>query len=187
MSATRCSPASRSMAKFPAKRSCAQFGRSAPINLARAHDNFLAPGAGLFRFHRVLDVALLEPRAQRLQGGNGVALVIKNHVRRIEIHPDIWPGKLLQKSAEGVGSFLAGLEAKLHSLVGKQIRDERNALEQLLKIAVAGFMRQKSGVKGDEFQPEFFRDCRSGFDVVAVFIPRGIRHHAAGALDGFEG
>ena len=69
-------------------------------------------------------MTLLEPRAERLQRGDGVALVIKNHVRRIEVHPNVWPAQLLQKGAERLRRFLARLKAQINAPRGEQIGNQ---------------------------------------------------------------
>ena len=113
---------------------------SAPVDLAGADDHFLAPCARDGGADGVFDVALFEPRSERPEGGDGIALVVKDHVGGIEVHADIWPRQFLEERAERVGVLLAGLEPDVDAEVAEEIGDPGEAVAELGQCGIVVVM-----------------------------------------------
>src|SRR5437868_7102940 len=62
---------------------------SPPIHFAGAEHDFPAPVARFLGSNGVFEVALLQPGAQGSQRFDGIALVVEDHVGRVEIHPEV--------------------------------------------------------------------------------------------------
>src|SRR6266540_2002478 len=152
---------------------CAE--KCAPIHFAGPDHDFVAPGARSRGPVGVLDMTLLQPGAERAQRRHRVALVVKDHVGRVEVHTDVGAVQFRQKSAEGFGALLAGFKSQV------------DAFRQFPESRVVVVVRQKTGVEGHQLQAELLGYDGVRPDVFPVFLPGGIRHETAGATNRFEG
>ena len=187
MSATRWLPASRSMQRFPVKPHGVERGEERlPVHLPLADGHLLAPRAGRLRPHRVLDVALPQPRRERAQRGHGIPLVVEDHVGRVEVHADVLAAERSQERREGVCLLLAGLERDGHLPRREEIRDLPEAGLERGERGVARLVGQETGVERHEAEAQPRRNLGVGLDVPPGLRPGGVGHDAAGAPDAVE-
>ena len=131
-------------------------------------------------------MALLEERRERLKRVDRVALVVKQHVRGVEVDADAGPVEFLEEESQRLGGFLPGLEAKLYAVRVECVGDLRDAAEQLGEAGVALLVRKEAGMKGDQLQAELGSDVGDRLDVGPVSVPMLVRHDAARFLDRVE-
>ena len=160
---------------------------SAPVDLAGADDDLLAPRAGDGGAAGVFDVALFEPRSERPEGGDGIALGVKDHVGGIEVHADIWSRQFLEERAERVGVFLAGLEPDVDAEVAEKVGDPGETVAELGQCGIVFVMGEKPGMERDE--PQSHRLGQRGvlLNVFPVLVPVLVGDNPAGLADGIEG
>ena len=126
----------------------------------------------------------MAPAYERL---DGIALVVKNHIRRVEVYPHIRAIQLLQKTSQRVRCFLPGLESQVDVLVGKQVGHLPQSVEQLLERGILALMRQEPGVKAHQPHVQFAGEPRALLDALPVLVPGGIQNNPTGAADALHG
>src|SRR5688500_3831955 len=139
-----------------------------PIHFARANWDFLAPITVSLRAFRVFDMHLFQPLPERAQRIYRITAIVKNHVRRIEIHAHVRTIQLNQKQLQIVRVFLSGFERELETFAFEHIRDLANAADQFFELRIFVIVRQESGVKSHESDAQGFRDVRDLLDVVPI-------------------
>jgi hypothetical protein len=132
MSATRSSPASRSMHSAPENHGPGQHPEERrPVDLAGAHHHLAAPGARLAGEHGVLDVDLPDVGQQHAERLHRVALVVEDHVGRVEVHAHVRRRQLVEEAHQHPGLLLPGLERQLDPGVGEDPRQLAQAPSSL--------------------------------------------------------
>ncbi len=158
-----------------------------PIDFTGSDHDLFTPGAGGLGSAGVLQMNLTDPRCQRAEGGDGIALVIEQHVRRVEVDADIAAVEPGEELAEGRGVFLAGFKRDLQAVHGEEVGDASDTFEKLGEGGIGFVVGKESGVQGDEPETEMDGDAGIGLEVLPVLFPGGIGNDAAGDADGIEG
>src|ERR1022692_1976844 len=110
MSAMRLLPYSRSMARLTLKTTCLNVEKN-----PRQSTSPVPTGTSSPQVPGTL-VRLPDPRSEDVQRLHRIALVIHDHVRRIEINADVRMIQLVQQSGEFRRGFLAGLQSEQNIL-----------------------------------------------------------------------
>jgi hypothetical protein len=85
---------------------------------------------------RVLDVHLADPAAQHSQRFDRIALIVEDHIGRIEVDTHVLLIQLLQHLEQHWRNFLPGLESQIHAGIGKNISYLRKPTQHFAEIQV---------------------------------------------------
>ena len=129
---------------------------------------------------------LPDPRAERPQGLDGVALVVEHHVGGVEVHADRRAVQRLEQIAQGGCGLLAGFETQADALGGEHVGHVPQARGQRDEGGVGLVVRQEARVERHQPHPEPLRDGHGGRDVGLVLLPRRVRGDATGHADGLH-
>ena len=121
-----------------------------------------------------------------MDSGDGVALVVEQHVGWVEVHANVGPVQLLEEVAERRGVLLAGLERDVEAEAGEQVGSAGDAIHQLRERGIGLLVGKESGVERHELEAEVDGDAGVGLEVPPVLFPRGVRYDTAGDLDGVQ-
>src|SRR5579884_227521 len=127
--------------------------KSTDVDLPLTERHFLTPDSGRLWPITVLDVNAADVRSQNLHGPQRIALVIKQHIGRIEVYLQIGTFQFVERAAEQVGGFLAGLESDGDALLGSQGADLAERIEERFAIRTSR-LRQEAGVQHQIGQPQ---------------------------------
>src|ERR1043166_9428655 len=94
-------------------------------------------------------MTLFQPGRKCAQRLDGIALVVENHVGRIEVHAGIRPIEFGEKAPQRFAGFLASLKRQLDPFLAKNVRDHAQPLDEFAKSRILLVLWEKPRMERD--------------------------------------
>ena len=120
--------------------------------------------------------------ASRSTACDRVVLVVQEHVRRVEVHLQVRALQVVERPAEQGGGLLAGLERDRDALLGRELADLAQRVEERLAGRVAD-LGDEAGVEHQVGQAQLAGAVQGPLEAFESFGPQGRVAEAAGLLD----